>query len=61
MHEELVGNEVLDATMDKTTSDLRIWFEGDVRNLGGNSPRRHRELFNYAPSETEADEFFANS
>ena len=30
MHDELVGKEVLDAVMDKTTGDLRIRFDGDV-------------------------------
>lgn len=67
MRDELVGEEVLDAVMDKATGDLRFRFYGDVDlevfNFTGfeiwavRFPDGTLELSNFALSETEPVQF----
>jgi hypothetical protein len=67
MRDELVGKDVLDALMDKTTGDLRFRFEGDVVLEVFNFtafeiwevtfPDGTGELSNYALSEPERFQF----
>ena len=67
MRDELVGKEVLDAVLDKTTGDLCFRFEGDVvlevfnftafEIWAVTFPDGTEELSNYALSETEPVQF----